>query len=74
MKRLRRLFPYLRRHRRTVTWGLTCLLLTTVFSVANPWVLRHAVDDLTVLVTREKLLLYAGAVLALVLLEGVFRY
>ena len=74
MTRLRRLLPYLRRHRRNVTWGLVCLLLTTVFSVANPWVLRHAVDDLTVLVTREKLYLYAGAVLGLVLLEGVFRY
>jgi ATP-binding cassette, subfamily B, multidrug efflux pump len=74
MPRLRRLLPYLRRHRRNVTWGLVCLLLTTVFSVANPWVLRHAVDDLTVLVTREKLYLYAGAVLGLVLLEGVFRY
>jgi ATP-binding cassette subfamily B multidrug efflux pump len=74
MPRLRRLLPYLRRYRRTVTWGLVCLLLTTVFSVANPWVLRHAVDDLTVLVTREKLYLYAGAVLGLVLLEGVFRY
>jgi ATP-binding cassette subfamily B multidrug efflux pump len=55
-------------------WGILCLLLTTVFSVANPWVLRHAVDDLTQLVTREKLFFYAGAILGLVLLEGVFRY
>ena len=74
MPHLRRLLPYLRRHQESVTWGLVCLLLTTVFSVANPWVLRHAVDDLTVLVTREKLFLYAGAVVGLVLLEGVFRY
>ncbi len=55
-------------------WGIVCLLLTTVFSVANPWVLRHAVDDLTQLVTREKLFFYAGAIFGLVLLEGVFRY
>jgi ATP-binding cassette, subfamily B, multidrug efflux pump len=55
-------------------WGIVCLLLTTVFSVANPWVLRHAVDDLTQLVTREKLLFYAGAIVGLVLLEGGFRY
>src|SRR5262245_23028782 len=74
MPHLRRLLPYLRRHRRTVTWGIVCLLLTTVFSVANPWVLRHAVDDLTQLVTRGKLLFFAGAILGLVLLEGVFRY
>ena len=74
MPSLCRLLPYLRGHRRNVTWGIVCLLLTTVFSVANPWVLRHAVDDLTQLVTREKLLFYAGAILGLVLLEGVFRY
>jgi ATP-binding cassette subfamily B protein len=37
-------------------------------------VLRHAIDDLTVAVTRQKLWLYAGALLGLVLLEGVFRY
>jgi ATP-binding cassette, subfamily B, multidrug efflux pump len=74
MPHLRRLLPYLRRHRRNVMWGIVCLLLTTVFSVANPWVLRHAVDDLTQLVTREKLFFYAGTILGLVLLEGVFRY
>jgi ATP-binding cassette, subfamily B, multidrug efflux pump len=37
-------------------------------------VLRHAIDDLAAAVTREKLRLYAGAILGLVLLEGVFRY
>ncbi len=74
MPHLRRLLPYLRRHRRNVAVGLVCLLATTVFSVANPWVLRHAVDDLTLLVTRQKLYLYAGAIVGLVLLEGVFRY
>jgi ATP-binding cassette subfamily B multidrug efflux pump len=37
-------------------------------------VLRHAVDDLTLQVTTRKLYFYAGALLALVLAEGVFRY
>ena len=36
--------------------------------------LRHAIDDLTVAVTREKLWLYAGAILVLVVVEGFFRY
>ena len=47
MKHLRRLAPYLRRHRARPAWGLACLVLTTAFSVASPWVLRHAIDDLT---------------------------
>ncbi|HEY6546848.1 MAG TPA: ABC transporter ATP-binding protein [Vicinamibacteria bacterium] len=51
-----------------------CLLLTTGFSVASPWVLRHAIDDLAAAVTREKLWTYAFLLLALVTVEGVFRY
>jgi len=71
---LRRLLPKLGRHRGRIVFGLVCLLLTTVFSVANPWVLRRAVDDLTVEVTHDKLWLYAGVLLGLIVLEGVFRY
>lgn len=71
---LRRLLPYLGRHRKGVAWGLVCLLLTTAFSVASPWVLRHAVDDLALAVTSRKLYVYSGLLLGLVVLEGIFRY
>ena len=70
---LRRLLPALARHRRALLLGLLALFATTAFSVAGPWVLRHAIDDLTA-VTRQKLWLYAGALLALIVVEGVFRY
>ena len=55
MKHLRRLLPYLGGHRRGVLFGLVCLLLTTLFSVASPWVLRYAIDDLTLAITARKL-------------------
>jgi ATP-binding cassette subfamily B multidrug efflux pump len=71
---LARLLPYLHDHRGALLWGLACLLATTVFSVASPWVLRHAIDDLTQQVTREKLRFYAGLFVAVALAEGVFRY
>ena len=71
---LRRLLPYLGRHRGRLVLGLGCLLATTAASVANPWVLRHAIDDLTIEVTPRKLWLYAGVLLALVAFEGVFRF
>jgi ATP-binding cassette subfamily B protein len=71
---LRRLLPGLVRHRRTLGAGLLALALTAALSVASPWVLRHAIDDLTLGVTRQKLWLYAGLLLALVGVEGVFRY
>ena len=74
MKNLRRLLPYVGRHQRTLIFGLLCLVLTTAFSVASPWVLRHAIDDLRAAVTRGKLWTWAGLLLLLVTLEGGFRY
>jgi ATP-binding cassette subfamily B protein len=74
LKSLRRLLPYLRRRRGGIARGLVFLLVTTSFSVASPWVLRYAVDDLTAEITRAKLWLYAGALLGLMLCEGVSRY
>ncbi len=71
---LRRLLPHLGRHRGALFFGLVSLLLTTAASVANPWVLRHVIDDLAIEVTREKLWLYAGVLLGLVVFEGVFRF
>ena len=71
---LRRLLPSLRRHRRALLLGLLALFATTALSVAGPWVLRHAIDDLTVVLTRQKLWLYAGVLLGLVVVEGFFRY
>ena len=74
MRHLRRLLPYLRRHRTRMAWGLLCLFVTTALSVASPWILRYAIDDLTLRVTREKLWLYSGLLIGVVLFEGLFRY
>ena len=74
MKNLERLLPYVSRHKRTLVFGLLCLIATTAFSVASPWVLRHAIDDLHAAVTRSKLWTWAGLLLLLVILEGGCRY
>ena len=74
MPHLRRLLPRLSLHRLSLVLGLLALFATTALSVAGPWVLRHAIDDLAVAVTRPKLWLYAGALLGLVAVEGFFRY
>jgi ATP-binding cassette subfamily B multidrug efflux pump len=73
-RHLRRLLPYLKRHRKPLLVGLACLLVRTVLSVAAPWVLRYAVDDLTLGVTRDKLLAYAGLLVGVVTVEGFFLY
>ena len=69
-----RLVPYLLRFRRQLAVGLLCLVLTTALSLLGPWVLRYAIDDLTAQVTRGKLGLYAGALVGLAVVGGVFRF
>jgi ATP-binding cassette subfamily B protein len=74
LTQLGRLWPYLRRRRGELALGLLALVLTTALSVASPWVLRRAIDDLTLELTRGKLWQYAAAIVGLVIVEGVFRY
>ena len=74
MKHLRRLAPYVRRHRGALARGLAFLVVTALLASASPWVLRLAVDDLTLTLTRQKLWTYALAIVALVASEGLFRY
>ncbi len=71
---LRRLLPYLLRYRRQFAIGLACVAVTTAVSLAAPWVLRHAVDDLATGVTRRKLVVYSAALLAVALTSAVFRF
>ena len=71
---LRRLLPYLMRHRRQFLIGLACTAATTVVSLAAPWVLRHAVDDLAAGLTTRKLAVYSAALLAVALTSAVFRF
>ena len=53
---------------------MVCLLVRTALSIASPWVLRHAIDDLTTGVTHQKLWLYAGLIMGIVALESLFLY
>ena len=71
---VRRLLPYLHRHRRSLAIGFGCILATTAIQLLAPWVLKFAVDDLTSGVTRAKLLYYAAVLFAIALVGGVFRF
>ena len=59
----RRLVAYMLRYRRGFALGLACTTLSTVASLATPWVLKHAVDDLAQGVTGAKLRTYASLIL-----------
>jgi ATP-binding cassette subfamily B protein len=74
MSPFRRLLAYVLRYRRDYVLGLVCVVATTSVALAAPRVLQYAVDDLTVGVTREKLARYAGLLLAIGVIGGVFRF
>ena len=71
---LRRLLPYLLRYRSRFLLGFASVAVTTAVSLASPWVLKLAVDDLSSGVTRGKIVLYAGLVLAIACTGALFRF
>jgi ATP-binding cassette, subfamily B, multidrug efflux pump len=70
----RRLLPYLARYRRKFSLGLVFVIVTTAIQLLPPWVLKYAVDDLTLGVTAGKLIRYAAIVFAIACVGAVFRF
>ncbi len=68
------LLPYLSRYRRRLAVGVFMVFLTNVSAVVSPWIVRDAIDDLSVSISQRKLFLYGGLVVAISLVEGVFRF
>ena len=70
----RALLPYVDRYRRAFVIGLICVIGTTAFQLLGPWVLKYAIDDLYLGVTRGKLVLYAALLLGVSIVRGVFLF
>ncbi len=73
-KSLRPLLPYLKRYRWSYALGTLCVLLTNGIWILFPLVLGKAADDLHEGVTRHKLLVYAGVLLAIATTKGIFQF
>ena len=70
----RRLLGYLARYRRQYLVGLACGVVATAVQLAGPWILKHAIDDLLIGVTAEKVRFYAIGLFALAVFGGLFRF
>src|SRR6476660_1574889 len=70
----RRLLPFALRYRRQFILGLICVVLSSTFQLLAPWVLRFAIDDLTLGVTQQKLITYAGLILGVACVRAVFQF
>ena len=71
---IQQLVPYLRRYWRRFASGGVFLVLATVVQLLSPWVLKNAIDDLTLDVTRAKLGLYAGLLVGIAIVGGLCRF
>jgi ATP-binding cassette subfamily B protein len=74
MSSVRRLLGYVTRYRRSFLYGFACVTVTTSLTLAGPWVLKGAIDDLQLGLTAGKLWFYAIVLLALAAVAGLFRF
>jgi ATP-binding cassette subfamily B protein len=68
------LFGYMRRYRWGYLWGTLACITTNVVAVQFPRVLGMAIDDLKTGSTHQRILLFAGLLVAISLTKGIFLY
>jgi ATP-binding cassette subfamily B protein len=73
-RNLRPLLPYVKRYRWSYVGGTLCVFLTNGIWILFPLVLGRAAEDLHLGVTRHKLLVYAGLLLAIAVAKGIFQF
>lgn len=70
----RRLLRYLAKHRRSFLIGFACVVVANVLTLAGPWLIKYAIDDLQGAPTLGRVREYAVALLVLSLFAGLFRF
>ena len=74
LRDLKPLFRYMARYKWGYLWGTLALMATNAFYVLVPQVIERAIKDLNTEATRQKILFYAGLLVGIALLKGVFLY
>jgi len=79
MKSLFRLLPYLSKYKTTLLVGLLTVIVTNLFTVASPWIIGDAIDELkrgieTRTLRHEDLMLYAGLIVGFALVAGIMLF
>ena len=66
--------PYLLKHKNRIAAGIGFIILTNIFSAAGPKVLGFAIDGVRNGVSAGVLGMYAGLIILITAIQGVFRY
>jgi ATP-binding cassette subfamily B protein len=75
MNNLRHLLPYMAKYRSKLLLGFCCAVIGASVSALGPYVLRLAIDDITVGgVVPQTLLIFGGLLILIALLDGAFKF
>ncbi|HEY1160787.1 MAG TPA: ABC transporter ATP-binding protein [Terracidiphilus sp.] len=74
LRDLRPLYGYMRRYRWGYLWGTLSVIATNTVWVFFPQVLEAAIDEMKHGATRGRILLFAGLLVGIALVKGVFLY
>jgi len=64
----------MRRYRWGYLWGTLCCIGTNIVSVQFPQVIKYAIDEMKHGVTRRQILIFAGLLVLIALVKGIFLY
>jgi ATP-binding cassette subfamily B protein len=71
---LKTIFRYLSRYRGHLALGAASLIAADLLTLANPWILKTTIDALSRGITKHELVTYAGLLVAIMAVGGVFRF
>ena len=74
LRELASLKKYFLRYKAAYVAGFCSLLLTSIFTLLIPWVLKRAIDGIKTGIDSATLLRYAGLMVLFALIEGFFRF
>jgi ATP-binding cassette subfamily B protein len=74
MRHLRTLLPYYRPYLRGLAAGMALVVISNVFTILGPFILKLAIDGLTEELTRERIIRYALLLVGAALVAGAARY
>lgn len=74
MRAFRTLIPYFRPYRKGLAAGLLLVVASNVFTILGPWLIKQAIDSLSVELSGDALVRYALLIVGVALAAGAARY
>ena len=69
-----RLLKYCMPYKRRLTYAITCMILSALFSILPPWLIKNVVDDVLIRKEMYMLNILCISVVVLYLLKAIFGY